>query len=40
MRDIADYVRYIVYSDRKMRKWKEEDKELVVETISRKAGGM
>jgi hypothetical protein len=40
MRDIADYVRYIVFSDRKMRKWKEEDKELVIETVSRKAGGM
>jgi hypothetical protein len=39
-RDIADYVRYIVYSDRRMRKWREEDKELVVETLSRKAGGM
>jgi hypothetical protein len=39
-RDIADYVRYIVYSDRKMRKWREEDKELVVETLSQKAGGM
>ena len=39
-RDIADYIRYMVYSDRKMRKWREEDKELVVETLSRKAGGM
>ena len=38
--DIADYVRYIVYSDRKMRKWREEDKELVVETLCRKASGM
>jgi hypothetical protein len=31
--DIADYVGYVVYSDRKMRKWKEEHKEMVVETI-------
>jgi hypothetical protein len=39
-KDIADYVRCIVYSDRKMRRWKEEDKEMVVETLSRKADGM
>lgn len=39
-RDIDDYVRYMVYSDRKMRKWREEDKELVVESLSQKAGGM
>ena len=39
-RDIADYIRYMVYSDRKMRKWREEDKELVVETLIWKAGGM
>jgi hypothetical protein len=39
-KDIADYVRWIVYSDRKMRKWREEDKEMVVETLSRKADGM
>ena len=38
--DIADYVKWIVYSDKKMRKWREEDKEMVVETLSRKADGM
>jgi len=38
--DIADYVRYVVYSDRRMRKWKEEQKEMVVETLSQKANGM
>ena len=38
--DIADYVRCIVYSDRVMRKWREEDKEMVIETLSRKAEGM
>ena len=39
-KDIADYVRWIVYSDRKMKKWKDEDKEMVVEMLSRKADGM
>ena len=40
MRDISDYVRNFVYSDRKMRTWREEDKELVVKTLSQKASGM
>jgi hypothetical protein len=39
-KDIADYVRWIVYSDRKMRRWREEDREMVVETLSRKVDGM
>jgi hypothetical protein len=39
-KDIADYVRRIVYSDKKMQKWREEDKEMVVETLSQKADGM
>jgi hypothetical protein len=39
-KDISNYVRWIVYSDRKMRRWREEDKEMVVETLSRKADGM
>lgn len=39
-KDIADYVKYVVYSDRRMRKWKEEHKEMVVETLSQKANGM
>jgi hypothetical protein len=38
--DITDYVRWIVYSDKKMRRWKDEDKEMVIETLSRKADGM
>jgi hypothetical protein len=37
---LADYVRWIVYSDKKMRRWREEDKEMVVETLSRNADGM
>jgi hypothetical protein len=39
-KDIADYVKRIVYSDKKMRRWRKEDKEMVVETLSRKADGM
>jgi hypothetical protein len=39
-KDIADYVRWIVYSDSEMRRWREEDKEMVVETLSRRADGM
>jgi hypothetical protein len=39
-KDIADYVKRIVYSDRKMRRWREEDKEMVVETLTRRADGM
>ena len=39
-KDIADYVRRVVYSDPKMRRWREEDKEMVVEMLSRKADGM
>jgi hypothetical protein len=39
-KDIADYVRWIVYSDTKMGRWRQEEKEMVVETLSRKADGM
>ena len=40
--DIADYVRSVVYSksERYMRRWKEEDKEFVIKTLSERAGGM
>jgi hypothetical protein len=39
-KDIADYVRSVVYSDRKMMRWREQDKELVIETLSGRANGM
>jgi hypothetical protein len=39
-KDIADYVRSVVYSDRKMMKWRVSDKELVIETLSGRANGM
>ena len=38
--DIIDYVVYIVGSDRKMRKWRAEEKKLVIDVISEKADGM
>ena len=40
--DIADYVRSVVYSksERYMRRWKNEDKEFVIETLSEQADGM
>jgi hypothetical protein len=41
-KDIADYVRSVVYSDSQqiMRRWRMEDKELVIETLSERADGM
>ena len=38
--DIMDYICTTVRSDRQMRKWRTEDRELVVDTLSRKADGM
>ena len=40
--DIVDYVKSVVYSDAEtmMKRWREEDKMMVVETISEKADGM
>jgi NACHT domain len=41
-KDIEDYVRSVVYSDSEpiMRRWREEDKELVIESLSERTGGM
>ena len=38
--DIIDYVTFIVHSSREMRKWRAEDKKLVIDTISERADGM
>jgi NACHT domain len=38
--DIIKYIKSVVYSNRSMRRWKEEDKQLVVDTLSDKADGM
>ena len=39
-RDIDEYVSSIVQSDTKMRRWREDDRRLVIETLSEKADGM
>ena len=38
--DIIAYIKYVVRSDRRMRRWKEEDKQLAIDTLSDKADGM
>ena len=38
--DIMKYIESVVRSDRSMRRWKEEDKQLVIHTLSGKANGM
>ena len=38
--DIANYICSVVYSDRKMRGWRDEDKKLVVEVLSERADGV
>ena len=38
--DIIKYINSVVRSDRSMRRWKEEDKQLVIDTLSEKADGM
>ena len=37
---ISDYIKSVVYSDSKMGRWREEDKQLVIKTLTEKAGGM
>ena len=38
--DINSYVRSFVYADRAMRRWREDDKEFVITTLSERAQGM
>jgi len=38
--DILDYINHFVRSDRNAKRWREEDKQLVIETLTAKAGGM
>ena len=38
--DINEYIKFVVYSDRNMRRWREEDQKLVIDTLSRNVGGM
>jgi hypothetical protein len=39
-KDIIDYVNSVVYSDMNMRRWREEDKKVVIDVLSEKADGM
>jgi hypothetical protein len=38
--DKIEYIKSVVYSDRKMPSWRENDKELVIQVLSEKADGM
>ena len=38
--DIITYIKSVVRSDRMMRRWREEDQNLVIDTLSRNADGM
>jgi hypothetical protein len=38
--DIIKYIESVVHSDRRMRKWREEDQNLVIDTLSKNADGM
>jgi hypothetical protein len=39
-KDIIEYIKSVVHSDRRMRKWREEDQNLVINTLSQNAQGM
>ena len=38
--DILDYIENVVHSDCRMRRWRPEDKKMVIDTLSAKADGM
>ena len=38
--DIFDFISSVVLTDRKMRRWRSEEKQLVIDTLSAKADGM
>jgi hypothetical protein len=38
--DIIEYIKFVVRSDRSMRRWKQEDRQLVIDTLSERADGM
>ena len=39
-KDISDYIKKVVSTDKRMSKWREEDKELVIKILSEKSDGM
>ena len=38
--DISDYVTHVVRSDKKMRRWRDDDRNIVIEKLTEKADGM
>ena len=38
--DILDYIKNVIQSDRRMRRWRPKDKQMVIDTLSEKADGM
>ena len=40
MEDIENYIRSVINTDSKSRKWKQEDKELVINDLTKRADGM
>ena len=38
--DIIDYVTSVVHSDKKMKKWRDDDKKIVIDKLTKKADGM
>src|SRR6266849_7609162 len=38
--DIMNYIKSVVHSDRNMRRWREEDQNLVIDTLSQNVNGM
>jgi hypothetical protein len=38
--DIIKFIKFVVHSDRRTRRWKEDDKQLVINTLSDKGDGM
>ena len=39
-KDIIDYINATILSDKKMKKWRKEDQQFVIDTLSEKADGM
>ena len=39
-RDINDYVTFVVHSDRRMKRWRDDDKDAVIADLTEKANGM
>ena len=40
MDDIVEYLKSVVHSDRKMRDWRDDDKQPVVEVLTEKSDGV